>query len=376
MRDVRARGRRSALQRGDGPVCVHPSGGAVMQHHGVELQAGPALPRRPRREDLVSRCPPGPAPGPDPARLRDRRGRRHRSRSAGECRPHPPTRTTAPPPARPGPRTTVGIGMPEDPRTSVAGPADVTRLELLEQGHPVAAQCQAPGRGRAHGAGPDHYNVFLSTPHCVRVNYPLAAGHRAPVRNVCCVPVSCSSAGDRRVHQRRRDSLVGQVVGGQPLGVLAVLDQVVDGVGERLGQSAALLRGRRDQTLQSGAGSGELAGVLGRRRRLRGLRDVVGDARVRAEVGVDLARVQREVDGALVGKYLTVQGLALGLQFGLPFQQDLLLIGAGADRDRLAGQVLVVVVEFPGAGLAGPRSRGCPGGRRRSRTSPCASRCR
>src|SRR5262249_38082169 len=68
------------------------------------------------------------------------------------------------------------------------------------------------------------------------------------------------------------DGLVREVPGGQPLGVLAVLDQVVDGVGERLGQPAVLLRGCGGQTLERLPGAGERARAPGRLRRVRDLR--------------------------------------------------------------------------------------------------------
>ena len=60
------------------------------------------------------------------------------------------------------------------------------------------------------------------------------------------------------------DGLVGEVPGLQPLRVLTVLDQVVDGLGERLGEPAVLLRGRGDQALEGLAGTGERARDTGR----------------------------------------------------------------------------------------------------------------
>ncbi|OEI69795.1 putative ABC transporter substrate-binding protein [Curtobacterium sp. ER1/6] len=148
-----------------------------------------------------------------------------------------------------------------------------------------------------------------------------------------------------RVHLGVLHGLVRQVVLREPLAVRAVLDELVDGLGDRLREPAALLGRRRDEPLQRGPG----AGVRPRGLRLVGTPGAllvrVGDGRVRAEVAVDLARVERELHRVAVRVVLDVDAPAVLLELGLPLEQDLLLVRAGAHGDCLARQHRGVAVE-------------------------------
>src|SRR6478735_10057838 len=68
--------------------------------------------------------------------------------------------------------------------------------------------------------------------------------------------------------------------------VAAVGDRRVDGGGVGRGETRALLREHGDESLEGVTGTREMADGLG----LAGRGDVVGDARVRAEVRVDPVR--------------------------------------------------------------------------------------
>ncbi|EGJ78820.1 putative ABC transporter substrate-binding protein [Streptomyces sp. Tu6071] len=155
----------------------------------------------------------------------------------------------------------------------------------------------------------------------------------------------------RRVDLAALDGLVGEVPGGEPLRVLAVVDEVVDRPGERLREAAALLRRGGDEALECGARARVGAGAAGRARGALGGAGVVGDGRVGAEVGVDLLAAEREVGAVEVRVVLDVELLALLLELPLPVEEDALLVGPGADGDGLAREHLVVAGEGPALGL-------------------------